>query len=127
MDKDYLEHIDIKIFDLKFQKNIMCHTCYLELTKDRFRWVSAFDCEIPKNEEDLDLGWKDIYYDMDINIMRSAFVSVEKYWKDETDKPYFVIQMEANGFPQTLNICFEKKDEDELKRVFEILLAWVFI
>lgn len=117
-----MERIEIKHFDLEFEKRIETTEAFIELNDTYFRYRSCHDSEHPKDKSDLLQGWEAQYHNFDTRIKREAFISVEWYWNDKQD--YYEIQMEATGYPTSIILYFN--DEKEMLRVFEIIFHWVF-
>lgn len=119
-----MEHIEIKHFDLEFGRNMETQESFIELHDTYLRYKAIYDSEVPKNKEDLAMGWQEVFYNFDLRIKRESFVSVEKFWIDKSDQ--WRLELEANGYPNTVNLWFSKDDEEEMLRVFELLFKWIF-
>lgn len=117
-----MEKIEIKHFDLEFEKNIQSTECFVELHDTYFRYKAVYDSEVPEDQNDLLRGWKDMFYDFDLRIKREQFVSVEYFWNDKDS--HYRIEMEVNGFPSTVNLYY--KEKEQMFEVFEKLFKWVF-
>lgn len=118
------ERIEIKHFDLEFEKNMQTQESYIELHDKYFRYRAQYDSEIPEDKEDLLRGWKSVFYDFDMRLKREYFVSVEKNWNDNRD--IWVIEMEINGYPGTVNLYYQDKDKEHMIEVFEKIFKWIF-
>lgn len=118
------DKIEIKHFDLEFERNFQTTESYLELHDTYLRYVAKYDSEHPKDREDLLAGWEERFHDFDTRIKRDAFISVEYYWNDKNN--YWQLEMEANGYPVAITLYFEKGNEKEMNTVFFKLFAWVF-
>jgi len=119
-----MERIEIVHFDLEFERNIQTTESYVELHYTYLRYVSKYDCEVPKDRDDLAQGWIEKFRDFELCLKRENFVTVEKYWDDLQD--YWEVQMEINGFPKTLVLYFEKANTKRMEEVFLKLFNWVF-
>lgn len=119
-----IEKIEIKHFDLEFERNMQTTESFVELHDTYLRYKAIYDSEIPKDKEDLTMGWKDAYYNFDLRIKREHFVSVEKFWIDKSEQ--WRLELEASGYPSTVNLYYSKNDEVEMLEVFEKLFKWVF-
>lgn len=119
-----MERIEIKHFDLENVKNHQTTEAYIELHDTYFRYVYVYDCEIPKDSEDLLQGWKDVFYDADMRIKRENFISVEKYWNDKDG--HWKLEIEVNGYPGTINLYYTKEDKERMLVIFEQLFKWIF-
>jgi hypothetical protein len=118
------EKIQIKHFDLEFERNMQTTESYVELHDTYFKYVSKYDSEIPKDQNDLLQGWEEKFYDFDLRIKREYFVSVEKYWNDKNEN--WRIELEITGYPGTVNLYYQKKCEKEMDETFNKLFNWVF-
>jgi hypothetical protein len=111
-------------FDLEFEKDFADDShVLLELLDDRLKLSANYVSKIPNIPEDISSGWRDNIYDYEINIKRESFVSVEKFWNEE--KEYWKIELEANGYPNTVGIYFKYSDKNK-DVVYNALLEWVF-
>lgn len=119
-----VKKIEIKHFDLEFEKNMETQEAYIELHENYFRYVSVHDSDMPKNKDDVSLGWGSEFHNFDTRIKRESFVSVEKVWKDRQN--YWVIELEANGYPVTIFIYYQKEDTERLNKDFDLIFNWVF-
>jgi hypothetical protein len=119
-----MERIEIKHFDLEFEKNIQTTEAFIELHDTYFRYVSIHDSEVPKDKDDVNMGWEEKYHDFDIRVKRENIVSVEKYWNDKHN--FWQLELEANGYPNTVNLYFEKNNEVLMKEAFDKLCKWIF-
>ena len=117
-----IHKIDIKQFDLEFEKDIQTTECFVELTDTHLKYRCKYDSKHPIDNDDLMRGWKDQFHDFDTRIKRESFLSVEWFWNDKND--YWHLELEANGYPTSIILYFN--DEKEMLRVFEILFSWVF-
>jgi len=116
--------IEVKHFDLEFERNMETQESFIELHDNYLQYKAIYDSEIPVDKEDLMQGWKPMFYDFDLRIKREHFVSVEKFWNDKSDQ--WRLELEANGYPSTVNIYYKRGDEKEMLRVFDLLFKWVF-
>lgn len=111
-------------FDLEWEKEFSEGShILLELLDDRLRASANYVSKIPNIREDANSGWKENNYDYEINIKRSAVVSVEKFWTEEKD--YWRVEVEANGYPNTFIIYFKDLDSNK-EIVYKALLDWAF-
>lgn len=118
------ERIEIKHFDLEFERNMQTQFSFIELHDTYLRYAAQYDSEIPVNKEDLMQGWKPVYYDFDLRLKREHFVSVEKFWNDKAEQ--WRLELEVNGYPSTVNLYYKRGNEIEMLIVFEKLFKWVF-
>lgn len=119
-----VERIEISHIDLEFEKNMLTQEAYIELHDNYFRYRSVYDSEVPKDSNDLGLGWKDEFHDFDIRIKRENIVSCDKSWNDKKD--YWRIEIEANGYPETLRIFFSKGNFESMQKAYELLCDYIF-
>jgi len=117
--------INIKQFELEFEKEIQSLESYIELGKSVFTYRMNYNSQTPKDNNDTSLGWEESYKDITICIKKEAFVSIEKYWSQRNN--YWNLQLEANGFPSTINIYFEEENEDEMNKVYQKLYKFIFL
>ena len=61
--KKNMERIEIKHFDLEFERNIQTTESFVELHNTYLRYKAIYDSEIPEDREDLMRGWKSMFYD----------------------------------------------------------------
>lgn len=119
-----IERIEIKHFDLEFERNMETQESFIELHDTYLQYKAIYDSEIPKDKEDLLQGWKSVFYNFDLRLKRECFVSVEKFWLDKSDQ--WRIELEVSGYPSTVNLYYSKGDEKNMLEVFEKLFKWVF-
>lgn len=119
-----IERFEIKQFDLEFEKNMQTQFSFVEIHDTYLRYAAQYDSEVPNNKYDLSLGWKATYYDFDLRVKRKSFISVEKWWIDKFE--YWKLELEIEGYPNTINIHYRKEQEKTMLEVFEKLFKWVF-
>jgi len=100
--------IEVKHFDLEFERNMETQESFIELHDTYLKYKAIYDSEIPEDKEDLMRGWKPMFYDFDLRIKKEHFVSVEKFWIDKSDQ--WRLELEANGYPSTVNVYYAKGD-----------------
>lgn len=116
--------IEIKLFDLPFEKRNETIECFVELHEKHFRYKAEYYSQQAKDKNDLVIGWDDAYNNWDIKIRRDAIVSVEKFWDNKNN--YWRIELEMFGYPNVIMFYYEQEDEDEMNRVFDILSNFIF-
>jgi hypothetical protein len=119
-----MTRIDIKLFDLPFEKRAETLECFVEINEKYLRYKAEYYSQQARNKEDLAMGWDDCYNNWDIKIKRDAFISVEKFWDNKNN--YWRLELEANGYPNVIILYYEQENEDELHRVFNLLSNFVF-
>lgn len=113
-------------FDLKSERKFQTIRALLELHPTHLVYDCEYYAEEPKDDDDDVLGWEEKYNNFTINIKRSAFVSVEKYWKDDEKYPHWKICLEASGFPNTINFYFKKKDQEAMLELYKKIFSYIF-
>ncbi len=118
------ERIAIKHFDLSHEKDIETKEAFLELGDIYLRYCSRHKSMVPVDSDDLAQGWKENIHDFDIRIKRINLVSVEKNWKHSMG--HWGIDIEANGYPQTISIFYQEENKKEMETVFTKLSFYIF-
>lgn len=119
-----MEKIEIRHFDLEFERNVQTTECFVELHDTYFRYKAVYDSEVPNDQNDLLQGWKDMFYDFDMRLKRDSFVSVESLWNDKGN--HWQIELEINGYPGTVNLYYKKEDKYSMMDVFDKIFKWAF-
>jgi len=116
--------IDLKQIDLEFEKEIESQEYYIELHETYLRNVGVYDAKVPVDKDDLFRGYEEVYREFDLRFKREWFTSVEKFWDDKQN--VYRIDLEINGYPNTIQVYFAKDDKEECEKVFKILFNWIF-
>lgn len=96
---------------------------FIELHHDYFKYCASYDSEIPKDKEDLGMGWVSIYNEFELCFKRHYLVSIEKWWVDLKD--YWIIEIEINGYPNTLKLHIISKEE--MQKTYNTLFDYIIL
>lgn len=121
---EYPHRIDIKQFDMANERVLEPLCLYIEIADTYLKYVAEYYGEQPKSEdkEDHTLGWEEQYFNFSIKIKRSQLVSLDKNWVHK--RQLWRVEVEANGYPNTLIWYFKK--ESEADNIYKILDEYIF-
>lgn len=117
--------IDIKQFDMANETVAESVCLYIELADNYLSYSGEYYAQVPvaSDPDDHSMGWKDDYTNFTIKIKRSFLVSLDKDWVEK--RQIWRIQLEAYGYPNTINFYF--KTETEANKVYKILDEYIFV
>lgn len=118
------ERIDIAPFDRQNEHIRKCYYLYVQLFDEYLLYAGKYLGEIPvaDDPQDHSMGWKNKAANFMVKIKREAFVSVEYFW-ERTYEVYHV-ELEANGYPNSLTLYFQT--EKEAEAMYNKLTKYIF-
>jgi hypothetical protein len=112
------KRIDIKQFDLEFEKVTEPVSLFVTLTDKFFEYTAEYYSEVPKDKEDKFSVWEPRYNNFDIKIRKDTLVSVELYYNDKQN--YWQVEMEFFGYPNVVKIHFQlEKNAREFHKIMD--------
>lgn len=108
-----MEQILIKHFDLANEKIIKRGHLFVVLADEYFKYSAEYYSEVPKasDPDDHSMGWEERYNKFVIKLKKESIVAVEMRWLDKRE--CWSVELESNGYPNTISIFFELESEAE--------------
>lgn len=118
---NYPVRININLVSLENQKPTSQNECYVELRDDCVIYHNDFNADEPKDADDKDLGWDNVYNFFETIAKRENVAGIEKSYIQKTKRwaAYIIV----NGFSSDIRLYFRSKAS--MEEVYDQLKEWM--
>lgn len=113
--------IDYKLIELKKEKNIQPIESFIELSDNILYWKARYYCDIPKDAQDLSLGWENKMKSGETWVKKSSVIGIGKAYMFRDN--IWQIFLDANGLAGTIEMFF-KRESDAIEFA-EKIVSWM--
>jgi hypothetical protein len=117
-----IEKINIPQLDLEDQKITEAIELSIEIRENSIVYTGKFYADEPKNVEDKDLGWENVFNSFRMVAAKVKIAGIEKSWLPVAKK--WTIYIFVDGMASDIKVYFKR--ESEAETFFDKLHKWLY-
>lgn len=117
-----IEKINIQSIDLENQKITESIELSIEIRDNSIVYTGKFFADEPKNVEDKDLGWENVFNSFRLTAAKIKIAGIEKSWLQNAKR--WIVYIFVDGIAADIKVYFKR--ESEAEDLFEKLHKWLY-